>query len=224
MGLHSINLSLKVTVSLHHVIVGESQVVLLLSRNDKLIFSVSESIFSLENLGGQISVSGILTFSLSLEVSLLGELAIEVSLKRLRFNHKSGVIVFSSHELSLGIFESLMGSSELEVLSISQFGEFVGFFLSFIEVVVDTLDLSIIILAFSLLEGNTISESINFILILGFLLSELGQFILKVISILSQAIGLVRLNGNLSLESDAFLLSSTDLVSDRTYFSLVFIV
>jgi len=120
-GLHSINLSLKVTVSLHHIIVGESQVVLLLSRNDKLIFSVSESIFSLENLGGQISVSGILTFSLSLEVSLLGELAIEVSLKRLRFNHKSGVIVFSSHELSLGIFESLMGSSELEVLSVSQF-------------------------------------------------------------------------------------------------------
>jgi len=223
-GLHCIYLSLKVTVSLHHVIVGESQVVLLLSGNDKLIISVSESIFSLENLGSQISVSGILTFSCSLEVSLLGELAVEVSLKRLGLNHKSRVIVLGSHELSLGIFKSLMGSSQLEVLSVSQFGEFVGLFLSFIEVIVDTLDLGIIILAFSLLESNTVSESINLILILSFLLSELGQFVLEVISILSQTIGLVGLNGNLSLKSDALLLSSTNLVSDRTYFSLVFIV
>lgn len=96
--------------------------------------------------------------------------------------------------------------------------------MSFIEVVVDTLDLSIIILAFSLLEGNTVSESINLILILSFLLSELGQFVLEVISIFSQTIGLVGLNGNLSLKSDALLLSSTNLISDRTYFSLVFIV
>ena len=119
MGLHSIYLRLKVRISLHHIVVRESQVVLLLSRDDKLIISVSESIFSLENLGGKISVSGILTFSLSLEVSLLGELAVEVSLKRLGLNHKSRVIVLGSHELSLGIFESLMGSSQLEIFSIS---------------------------------------------------------------------------------------------------------
>lgn len=224
MGLHGIYLRLKVTISLHHIVVGESKVVLLLSGNDELIVGVSESIFSLENLGGKISVSGILTFSLSLEVSLLGELAVEVSLKRLGLNHKSGVIILGSHELSLGIFESLMGSSQLEVLGISQFGEFVGLFRCFIEVVVDTLDLGIIILAFSLLESNTISESINLILILSFLFSELGQFVLKVISVLSQAIGLVGLNGNFSLKSDALLLSSTNLVSDRTDFSLVFIV
>ena len=224
MGLHGIYLRLKVTISFHHIVVGESKVVLLLSGNDELIVGVSESIFSLENLGGKISVSGILTFSLSLEVSLLGELAVEVSLKRLGLNHKSGVIILSSHELSLGIFESLMGSSQLEVLGVSQFGEFVGLFRCFIEVVVDTLDLGIIILAFSLLESNTISESINLILILSFLFSELGQFVLKVISVLSQAIGLVGLNGNFSLKSDALLLSSTNLVSDRTDFSLVFIV
>lgn len=197
---------------------------MLLSGNNELIFSVSESIFSLENLGGKISVSGILTFSLSLEVSLLGELAVEVSLKRLGLNHKSGVIILSSHELCLGIFESLMGSSQLEVLGVSQFGEFVGLFLSFIEVIVDRLDLGIIILAFSFLEGNAVSESINLILILSLLLSELSQFVLKVVSILPQAIGLVRLNGNFSLKSDALLLSSTNLVSDRTDFSLVFIV
>jgi hypothetical protein len=61
-------------------------------------------------------------------------------------------------------------------------------------------------------------------LILSFLFSELGQFVLKVISVLSQTIGLVGLNGNFSLKSDALLLSSTNLVSDRTDFSLVFIV
>jgi hypothetical protein len=173
-GLHGIYLRLKVTISLHHIVVGESKVVLFLSGNDELIVGVSESIFSLENLGGKISVSGILTFSLSLEVSLLGELAVEVSLKRLGLNHKSRVIILGSHEFSLGVLKSFMSSSQLEVLGIGQFGEFVGLLRSFVEIIVHTLDLGIIILAFSFLEGNAVSESINLILILSFLFSELG--------------------------------------------------
>jgi len=124
-GLNSVYLGLEVTVSLHHVVIRESKVFLLLSGNDELILGVSESVLSLKYLGGEISVSGVLTFSLSLEVSLLGELAVEVSLERLGLNHKSGVIVLGSHELSLSILKSFMSSSKFEVLSISQFGEFV---------------------------------------------------------------------------------------------------
>jgi hypothetical protein len=189
-----------------------------------LVLSVSVSIFSLEGLRSKVSISSILSFSLSLEVSLLGELAVEVSLERLALNHKSRVIVLSSHEFSLSVFESLMGSSELEVLGIGQFGEFVGFFLSLVEVVVHTLDLGIIILAFSLFEGDAVSESINLILVLGFLLSELSEFILEVVGILSESVGLVRLNGNFSLKGNTLLLSSADLISNGADLSLVLVV
>ena len=224
MGLNGIDLCLEVRISLHHIVIGETKVVLLLSGNHKLVIGVSKSIFSLEQLGGEISVSGILPLGLSLEVRFLSKLAIEVSLERLGLNHKSGVIVLSSHELRLGILKSFLSSSELEVLGISQFGEFICFLLSFVQIVINALYSGIIILALSFLESNTVSESINLILILSFLFSELGQFVLKVISVLSQTIDLVGLNGNFSLKSDALLLSSTNLVSDRTDFSLVFIV
>ena len=224
MGLNSVYLSLEVTVSLHQVIVGESEVILLLSGDNQLVIGVSQSVLSLEHLGGEVSVSGILALSLSLKVSLLGELAVEVSLERLGLNHKSRVVILGSHELSLSVLKSLVSSSQLEVLGIGQFGEFVGLLLSFVEVVVDTLNFGVIILAFSLLESNAVSKSINLILILGFLLSELSQFVLEVIGVLSQTIGLVRLNGNLSLEGNALLLSSTNLVSDGSNLSLVFVV
>ena len=223
-GLHSIYLSLEVTVSLHHIVVGESEVILLLSGNNELVIGVSQSVLSLENLGGEVSISGILALSLSLKVSLLGELAVEVSLEGLRLNHKSRVVVLGSHELSLGVLESFVSSSQLEVLGISQFGEFIGLLLSLVEVVVDTLNLGIVILALSLLESNGVSKSINLILILCFLLSELSQFVLKVISVLSEAVSLIGLNGNFSLKGNAFLLSSTNLVSDRSNLSLVFVV
>jgi hypothetical protein len=92
---------------------------LFFSGDDKLVISVSESIFSFEDLGGKISVSSILAFSLSLKVSLLGKLAIEVSLERLGLNHKSRVIILGPHEFRLGILKSFLSSSKLKVLGIS---------------------------------------------------------------------------------------------------------
>ena len=47
---------------------------------------------------------------------------------------------------------------------------------------------------------------------------------MEVISVLSERVGIVRFGTNFSLESNAFLLPSADLVSHRTYFSLIFII
>ena len=93
-----------------------------------------------------------------------------------------------------------MSSSELEVLGISEFGQFVSSLLSLVEVVVNALDSSIVVLALSLLTGDSVSESVDLLLVLGLLLSELGQLILKIISLLSQAEGHVALLTNLSLK------------------------
>jgi hypothetical protein len=99
-----------------------------------------------------------------------------------------------------------------------------GFLLSLVEIIIDTLDFGVVILAFSLLESNGVSESVYLILISGLLLSVLGQFVLKIISVLSQSISLIALDSDLSLESNALLLSSADLVPDGSYLSLILVV
>jgi hypothetical protein len=88
------------------------------------------------------------------------------------------MVILSSHELSTGVFESLLSSSELVLLGISKLVELVGFLLSFVQIVVNALDSGVIILALSLLEGNTISKSVNLILVLSFFLSELSELVL----------------------------------------------
>lgn len=92
------------------------------------------------------------------------------------------------------------------------------------EIVVNGLDLSIIILTFFFLECNSISKSVNLVLVLDLLFSQFTELILKVVGILSQSIGLVVLDTNLSLESNAFLFPPADLVSHGANLSLVFIV
>ena len=223
-GLDSVDLSLEVAVSLHEVVIRESEVILLLSGNHELIVGVPQLVLPLKCLGSKISVSGVLSLSLSLEVGLLGELTIKVSLKGLGLNHKSGVVVLGSGKLGLSVLESLVSSSELEVLGIGELGELVGLLLSLVEIVVDGLDLGIIILALSLLESNGVSQTVDLVLILGLLLAELGKLILEVVSVLSKSVGLIRLHGDLSLEGDALLLSSADLVSNRADLGLILIV
>jgi hypothetical protein len=85
----SIDFTLDIIVSLQEVVVAESQVVLFLAGDEKLVFDVTHSLLSLVQLGLKFSVSNILAFSLSLEVGLVGELAVKVSLERLVFNQKS---------------------------------------------------------------------------------------------------------------------------------------
>ena len=89
MRIQSVEFRLKVTVSFQNVVVAESEVVLLLSGDHELILNLSMSLFSFVELTLEVSVFGILIFSLTLKIGLVSELAIEVSLKSLRLDHKS---------------------------------------------------------------------------------------------------------------------------------------
>jgi len=60
--------------------------------------------------------------------------------------------------------------------------------LRLVEVIVDRLDLGVIILALSLLECDRISESIDLILVLGLLLSEVVELESKIVSVLPECI------------------------------------
>ena len=134
------------------------------------------------------------------------------------------MVILGSGELSTSGVKSLGGSSALEILGISQFGELLSFFLGLVEIVVDALDLGIVVLALSFLESNGVSQSVDLILVSGLFLSVLGKFILKVVGVLPKAVSLVTLDSNFSLESHTLLLSSADLVPDGSYLSLVFVV
>ena len=134
------------------------------------------------------------------------------------------MVVLGSGELSASGVKSLGGSSALEILGISQFGELLSFLLGLVEIVVDALDLGIVVLALSFLESHGVSESVDLVLVSGLLLSVLGKFILQVVGVLSEAVSLVTLDSNFSLESHTLLLSSADLVPDGSYLSLVFVV
>ena len=89
MSIQSTDFSLDVLVSLEQVVVAESNVVLLLSGHEELVLELSESLFSFVLLGSKLSVTGIFVLSLSLQVRLVGELAIKISLKRLSLDHES---------------------------------------------------------------------------------------------------------------------------------------
>ena len=99
-----------------------------------------------------------------------------------------------------------------------------SFLLGFVEIVIDALDLGIIILAFSFLESNSVSKSIDLILISGLLLSVFSKFVLEVIGVLPESVSLVTFDSNFSLKCYTFLLSSADLVPDGSYLSLVLVV
>ena len=94
------------------------------------------------------------------------------------------MVVLGSSKFTVGLLKALSGSSELELFAISEFGEFIGSLLSLEEVVVDALNLGIVVLAASLLNGDTVSESVDLISILSLLLSHFAELILKVICIL----------------------------------------
>ena len=184
-GLKGVNFRLDIAISIEQVVVGESKVISLLSCNHQLIICISKSIFSLEHLTVQLSVSSVLILTLSLEVSLLSQLSVKISLERLSLNHKSGVLIFSSGELSEGLIKSLVSSSKLVILLVSELSELNCFLLSLINVIINALEFGVVVLALSLFNGNRVSESVNFILIFSLLLSKFSEFILEVVGILS---------------------------------------
>jgi hypothetical protein len=134
------------------------------------------------------------------------------------------MVIFASCEFGICRVHCLICSSKFEFLGISQLLELIWSLLSFEKIIVDSLDLGIIILTLFFFESYAVSKSINLVLVLCLLFSEFAKFILEVISIFPQSIGLVVLNANLSLECNAFLFSPADLVSYGANFSLIFIV
>lgn len=223
-GLERVDFRLDVLVAVKEVVVAEAEVVSLFASNHELVLNIPVAGLTLEQLALQLSISTIFIFGLALQVSLLGKLSVEVSLEGLGLDHKARVLILRSGKLSDGGIEGLVGFSELEVLRVGEFGEFVGSLLGFVQIIVHTLETSIVVLALALSHGDAISESVNFILVLSLLLSELGKFVLEVVGVFTELVNGVLLLAEVSLEGNALLLSAADLVSDGTNLSLVLVV
>lgn len=118
MGVECVAFSLHLLVPLEQVVVVEPEVVLLLARNHQLVLSVSQSGLPFENLSVQVSVSGVFCLGLSGQIILVAKLSVQISLKGLGLGHQSGVVILGSGEFSLGGVESLVGSSQLELLGV----------------------------------------------------------------------------------------------------------
>lgn len=117
-----------------------------------------------------------------------------------------------------------MSSSELVVLLVSQFAQLDGSLLGLVEVVVHALEFGVVVLALALSHGHGVPESVDLVLVLSLLLSQLGQFVLEVVGVLPKLVDSIALLTKVSLKRYALLLPSTDLVSDGANFSLVLVV
>ena len=224
MGLEGVDLGLDVLVALEEVVVAESDVVRLLPGHAQLVVDISEARLTLVDLGLQLAVPGVLILGLALQVRLLGQLAVQVSLERLGFYHEAGVLILSSGEIVDGGIEGLVGSSELKVLGVGKLREFVGSLLSLVEVVVDTFEFGVVILALALLEGDRVPEAVDLILVLSLLLAQLSQLVLQVVGVLTQSVDGVALGRQITLEGDALLLAPADLVADGADLGLVLVI
>ena len=137
---------------------------------------------------------------------------------------ESRMVILGACQFSISGVKSLTCSAELKLFAISKFAQFIAAFLCLEEVIVDSLDTSIVVLALTLLESNSVSHSVDLILILGFLLTESTKLKSEVVGILAESVGLVTLYSDFSLESYAFLLTTTDLITNGTNFRLKLIV
>lgn len=117
-----------------------------------------------------------------------------------------------------------MGPPEIVVLLVCEFAQLNSFLLGLVEVVVYTLESGVVILALPLFDRNGVSESVDFVLVLGLLLPEFGQLVLEVVGVLPELVDGVALLTEVSLESNALLLPPADLVSNGSDFSLVLVV
>lgn len=159
-----------------------------------------------------------------MQVGLVSKLTVEISLQSLSFDHESGVFVLGSGKLVGCLAQILFGPSQFKFSGISEFGKFVSSLLGLVEVVVDRLDPGIIFLAFALFHGDTVSESVDLVLVSGLLLSQLGQFVLQIVCFLPEAVGLVALGAALAGERNALLLAAADLVAHGADLGLQLVV
>lgn len=170
----SVALVLQVVVAVEQVLVIESEVFLFLSGDHELILSGAQLGFPVEHLSIELSVSQVLLLGLALQVGLVSQLAIKISLESLCLSHQPGVIILAPSQLSMRRVQRLIRSPQLKLLGISQLIELIRPLLRLIKIIVNCLDLRIIILALSLLHCHRISQPINLILVPRFLLPQLA--------------------------------------------------
>lgn len=220
----SINLRFDVVVALDQVAIVEAKVVLLLAGSSKLIIGSSEHILPLKDLSVQIAVTCIFGLGLSGKVLLVGELAIKVSLKRMDLSVQSSMVVLGAGKLSVSRVKCLAGTSELELLGVGEFSKLIRPLLGLEKIVVDCLDASIVVSALTLLHGNAISHSIDFVLVLGFLFTQSAELEAQVVGVFAHRVALVSLDAAFAAKGNALSLTAADLVADGTDLSLQLVV
>jgi len=180
-----IELTFDIIVSIEDVLVVESHSLLILSANSELIIDGSQSVFSLEDLSSEVSVTSILSFGLSSEIRLMSKLAIQISLESMDLSSKSRVVILGSRHFNVSSIKSLTSPSELELFSVGEFAQLISSFLSLEQVIVNSLNSGIVILALSFLECDTITKSIDLILVLGLFLTKLTKLKCKIVGVFS---------------------------------------
>ena len=180
-----IKLTFDIIVSIEDVLVVESHSLLILSANSELIIDGSQSVFSLEDLSSEVSVTSILSFGLSSEIRLMSKLAIQISLESMDLSSKSRVVILGSRHFNVSSIKSLTSPSELELFSVGEFTQLISSLLSLEQVIVNSLNSGIVILALSFLECDTITKSIDLILVLGLFLTKLTKLKCKIVGVFS---------------------------------------
>jgi hypothetical protein len=169
--IESIELTFNIIVSIKEVMIVESHGLLILSAYSKLIIDGSQSVFSLKDLSSEVSMTSILTLGSSCKVRLMNKLAIQISLESMDLSSKSRVVILGSCHLNISAIPSLASPSEFKFLGVGEFTQLIRSLLSLEQVVVNSLNSGIVILALSFFECNAITKSIDLVLILGLFLT-----------------------------------------------------
>jgi len=169
---------------------------------------------------GLVSVASLLTFALASELTLLLNSQLHGALQVALLTLKTGLLVSSSEEVSVGTLVGLSSSSQVEFTSFSLLAKFVSSLLSLEKFVIKTLNSLIRLSIFTLLERVKIAETVDFFLVAGTLFLKLLQLEVAGIKVFSQTESLIRLLLNFALVAKDLGLASRDLVSDTGNFSL----
>ena len=154
----------------------------------------------------------------------MGELAIKVSLKCMDLSVQSSMVVLGAGKLSVSRVKCLAGTSELELLGVGEFSKLIRPLLGLEKIVVDSLDASIIVSALTLLHGNAISHSIDFVLVLSFLFTQSTELEAQVVCIFAHCVALIGLDTAFAAKGNALSLTAADLVANGTDLSLQLVV
>ena len=105
--------------------------------------------------------------------------------------HVASVFVATAHQVSCSSFIGFGGAAQFEFAGIGLLGQFSGSFLSFVQVVVHSLDAAVCICVFPSFAGVQVACSFDFILVAGTLFLQLGQFVTGVVDFFAECVATV---------------------------------